>query len=132
MFNRHIKKKTKTKAQRQAVTHSAQSHRDDVEPGFSHFSLSLSRVQLFATPQTVAYQAPLAMGVSKQQHWSGLSFPSPGDLPNLGLEPWSPAGQDKLKKHMTKYKIDSQWEFAVRHRELLSVVKIIIIIIIIF
>ena len=52
---------------------------------------SLSRVQLFATPWTVAYQAPLSMGFSRQECWSGLPFPSPGDLPNPGIEPGSPA-----------------------------------------
>ena len=54
---------------------------------------SLSRVRLFATPWTVAYQAPLSMGFSRQECWSGLPFPSPGDLPNLGIEPGSPALQ---------------------------------------
>jgi len=49
----------------------------------------LSRVQLFATPWTVAYQAPLSMGFSRQECWSGLPFPSPGDLPNPGIEPGS-------------------------------------------
>ena len=39
---------------------------------------------------TVAYQAPLSMGFSRQQYWSGLSFPSPGDLPNPGIKPKSP------------------------------------------
>ena len=48
---------------------------------------SLSRVQLFATPWTVAYQAPPSMGFSRQKYWSGLPFPSPGDLPNPGIEP---------------------------------------------
>ena len=51
---------------------------------------SLSRVQLFVTPWTVAYQAPLSIGFSKQEYWIGLPFPSPGDLPNLGIEPRSP------------------------------------------
>ena len=51
---------------------------------------SLSRVQLFATPWTVAYQAPPSMGSSRQEYWSGLLFPSPGDLPNPGIEPGSP------------------------------------------
>ena len=51
---------------------------------------SLSRVWLFATPWTVTCQAPLSMGFSKQEYWSGLSFPSPGDLPNPGIEPRSP------------------------------------------
>ena len=45
---------------------------------------SFSRVWLFATPWTVVYQAPLFMGFSRQEYWSGLPFPSPGDLPNLG------------------------------------------------
>ena len=51
---------------------------------------SLSRVRLFVTPWTVAYQAPPSMGFSRQDYWSGLPFPSPGDLPNPGIEPWSP------------------------------------------
>ena len=44
-----------------------------------------SHVQLSATPWTVAHQAPLSMGFPKQEYWSGLPFPSPGDLPNLGI-----------------------------------------------
>ena len=52
---------------------------------------SLSRVQLFATPWTVAYQAPPSMGFSRQEYWSGVPFPSPGDLPDPGIEPRSPA-----------------------------------------
>ena len=52
---------------------------------------SLGRVRLFEAPGTVAYQAPLSMGFSRQQYWSGLPFPSPGDLPNPGIEPGSPA-----------------------------------------
>ena len=52
---------------------------------------SLSRVRLFATPWTVAYQAPPTMGFSRQEYWSGLPFPSPGNLPDPGIEPWSPA-----------------------------------------
>ena len=53
----------------------------------------LSCVRLFATPWTVAYQAPLSMGLSRQECWSGLPFPSPGDLPNPGIESRSPALQ---------------------------------------
>ena len=53
----------------------------------------LSRVQLFATPWTVTYQAPLSMGFYRQEYWSGLPFPSPGNLPNPGIEPGSPALQ---------------------------------------
>ena len=52
---------------------------------------SLTRVRLFATPWTVAYQAPLSMRFSRQEYWSGLPFPSPGDLPDLGIKPGSPA-----------------------------------------
>ena len=51
---------------------------------------SLSRVLLFATPWTVAYHASLSMGFSRQEYWSGLPFPSPGDLPDPGNEPRSP------------------------------------------
>ena len=54
---------------------------------------SLSRVRLFATPWTVAYQAPPSMGFSRQEYWSGLPFPSPGDLPDLGIESGPPALQ---------------------------------------
>ena len=54
---------------------------------------SLSRVRLFATPWTVACQAPPSMGFSRQEYWSGLSFSSPGDLPDPGIEPGSPASQ---------------------------------------
>ena len=54
---------------------------------------SLSRVQLFVTPWTVAHQASLSMGFSRQEYWSGLPFPSPEDLPDPGIEPWSPALQ---------------------------------------
>ena len=46
-----------------------------------------------ATPWTIAHQAPLSMGFSRQEYWSGLPFPSPGDLPNPGIEPKSPALQ---------------------------------------
>ena len=53
----------------------------------------LSHVQLFATPWTVNYQASLSMGFSRKEYWSGLPFPSPGDLPNQGMEPRSPALQ---------------------------------------
>ena len=53
----------------------------------------LSRVWLFAIPWTVAYQALLPMEFSRQEYWSGLTFPSPGDLPNAGIEPRSPSLQ---------------------------------------
>ena len=52
-----------------------------------------SRVRLFATPWTVACQAPLSMEFSRQEYWSGLPFPSPGDLPDIGIAPGSPVLQ---------------------------------------
>ena len=52
---------------------------------------SFSRVQLFATLWTAACQAPLSMGLSRQEYWSGLPFSPPGDLPDPGIEPTSPA-----------------------------------------
>ena len=54
----------------------------------------LSRVRLFETPWTAAYQAPPSMGFSRQEYWSGVPFPSLGDLPNPGTEPGSPALQE--------------------------------------
>ena len=54
---------------------------------------SLSRVWFFATPWTVAYPVPPSMGFLRQESWSGLPFPSPGDLPNSGIEPGSPTFQ---------------------------------------
>ena len=54
---------------------------------------SLSCVLLFVTPWTVAYQAPPSMGSSSQECWSGLPFPSQGDLPDPGSEPRSPTLQ---------------------------------------
>ena len=54
---------------------------------FSHLVMS----DTFVTPWTVAHQAPLSMGFSRQEYWSGLPFPPPGDLPNPGMEPESPA-----------------------------------------
>ena len=54
---------------------------------------SFSRVRLFVTLWTVAHQAPSSMGFSRHEYWSGLPFPSPGDLPNPGIKPRSPALQ---------------------------------------
>ena len=53
--------------------------------------LSLSHVRLVATPWTVARQAPLSLGFPRQEYWSGFPFSSPGDLPNTGVKPKSPA-----------------------------------------
>ena len=52
---------------------------------------SLSHVQLFVAPWSAAHQAPLSMGFSRQEYWSGLPFLAPGDLPDPGIEPMSPA-----------------------------------------
>ena len=54
---------------------------------------SISLVQLFATPWTVAHQTPPSTESSRQEYWSGLPFPSPGDLPNLAIEARSPVLQ---------------------------------------
>ena len=51
----------------------------------------LSHVQVFETPWTIAYQTPLSLGSPRQEYWSRLPFLSPGDLPNTGIEPESPA-----------------------------------------
>ena len=60
---------------------------------YSHYGKqyvkSLSCIWLLATPRTIACQAPPPMGFSRQEYWSGLSFPSPGDLLNPGIEPRS-------------------------------------------
>ena len=64
---------------------------------------SLSHVRLFVTPRTVAYQASPSMGLSRLEYWSGLPFPSPGDLPNPGIRPISPVSlhwqADSLPRH---------------------------------
>ena len=53
--------------------------------------LLLSHVQLFVTPWTIVHQASLSMGFPRQEYWSGWPFPTPGDLPDPGIEPMSPA-----------------------------------------
>ena len=52
-----------------------------------------SVILLFATPRAVACQVPLSMGFSRQEYWTGVPFPTPGDLPDSGIKPWSPALQ---------------------------------------
>ena len=66
---------------------------------------SLSRVRLFATPWTIPYQAPKSMGFSRQEYWSGLPFPSPGDLPDPGIELGSPALGAQSLSHWTKREV---------------------------
>ena len=57
------------------------------------YARTLSRILLFATPQTAARWAPLSMGFSRKEYGSGAPFPSPGNLPDSGMEPGSPALQ---------------------------------------
>ena len=72
-------------------------------------SCMLSRSRLFATLWIVTPQAPLSMGFSRQEYWSGMPCPPPGDLPNTGIEPMSPALQadslpaEPLGKPETEY-----------------------------
>ena len=79
-----------TEAQRIFATPSMLSCQDNMKPGvfcmLSHFSC----VRLFATLWTVAHQAPLSMGFSRQEYWWGLPVPSPGNLLNPGIKPVSP------------------------------------------
>ena len=62
----------------------------------------LSCVQLFVTPWAVDHQAPLSMGLSRQEYWSGLPFPTAEDPPNPGIEPMSFASPGKSRRHYTK------------------------------
>ena len=71
---------------------------------------SLSRVQLFATLWAVAHQALPSMGFSRQEYWTGLPLPSPGDLPNPGAEPRSPALQaDALTAELEMLPFGTTW-----------------------
>ena len=64
---------------------------DTLHSSRSSSSLVAKSCPTLAIPWTVAYQAPQSMGFSRQEYWSGLPFPSPGDRPNPGIEPSSPA-----------------------------------------
>ena len=76
----------------------------------------LSRVRLFATPWTVAYQAPPSMEFSRQEQWNGLPFPSPVGLPDPGIEPRSPALQaDALPSELPQVIIRQWVQFPVLH-----------------
>ena len=66
------------------------------EPRVLSSSLVVKSRLTFATPWTAAFQAPPSMGFSRQEHWSGLPFPSPAELPDQGIEPGSPALQEIL------------------------------------
>ena len=60
-----------------------------------------SCAQLFATPWTLAHQVPLSMGFSRQESWNALPFPPPGDLPDPGIEPKSPASPAQAGRFFT-------------------------------
>ena len=92
---------------------------------------SLSHIWLFAIPWTVAHQAPLSMEFSKKEYWSGLPFPSPGDLSDPGIKPRSPALQadalpselpGKLQHPYSTVTFDDIWfnisNFAIRGKSL--------------
>ena len=76
---------------------------------------SVSLVQLFVAPWTVAHKTPLSMEFSRQEHWSGLPFPPPGDLPNPGIKlsflmcPVLAGGFFTTGKYLPRYKICLQW-----------------------
>ena len=85
---------------------------------------SLSCVQLFVTQWTVAYQVPPSTGFSRQEYWSGLPFPSPGDLPSPGTEPGSPASySDALPSELPGkssiiwwwYSVIISWKTTIQH-----------------
>ena len=69
-------------------------HRNYGSPEKSVLTNTLSHVQLFATPWTVAHQAPQSMEFSRHEYWSGLPFPSPGDLHDPGIKLMSSALQE--------------------------------------
>ena len=81
----------------------------------------LSSVRLFVTPWTIAHQAPPSMEFSRQEYWSGLPFPSPGDLSNPGIEPGSPAlqadtlpseppGKSQVRSRQIKYVVKPSFQ----------------------
>ena len=74
---------------------------------------SLSRVRLFATRWTVAFQVSPSMGFSRQEYWSGLPFSSPGDLPDPGIEPGFPALEaDALTSEPSGTHSKNKWLYA--------------------
>ena len=87
-------------------------------------SESLSRVCLLATQWTVAEQAPLSMGFSRQEYWGGLPFPSPGDLPGPGMEPGSPASQAVSLLSEPSWWVQTSWAIlsGLGHNHLISLV----------
>jgi len=95
-----------------------------------HVCQSLGCVQPFATPWTVAHQAPLSMEFSRQEYWSGLPCPSPGDLPNPGIKPRSPALQAESlsfelpRKPLGKWKLIPRWYVTTYLSQFLTVLSL--------
>ena len=77
----------------------------------------LSCIRLFAIPWTVALQALLSLGFPRQEYWSGLTFPPPGDLPNPGIEPVSPTLAGGLFTTEPPGKPDGRWGKEMEKRE---------------
>ena len=76
-----------------------------------------SRVQLFVTLQTLAHQAPLSIGFSRQEYWTGLPWPPPGNLPDTGIEPMSLASTALGGRYLPAELLGKPW-FLRRHRDL--------------
>ena len=83
---------------------------------YAYVCYLFSLVQLFVTPGTVARQAPLSMEFSRQGYWSGLPFPSPGDLPDPGIEPRSPTLQADVLPSELLGKPSSLYAYKQKHR----------------
>ena len=75
--------------------------------------IHFSQVQLFVTLWTIAHQSPLFMGFSRQEYWSGLPYPPPGDLPNPGIEPASLTSPALAGRFFTT---SATWEAHTKHR----------------
>ena len=108
------------------TSYSPPSSPSHVTPWSVYRKWKWSPVRLFATPWTVAYQVPPSMGFCRQECWSGLPYPSPGDLPDPGIEPWSPAlladalpseppGKPKLFNKVL-FNLDLWWVLTMRFR----------------
>ena len=79
-------------------------------------SVSTSAVSDFVTPWSVGHQAPLSMGFSRQEYWSGLPFPPPRDLPDPGIKPRSPALQaNSLPTETGVHQIAIEWTRDIQH-----------------
>ena len=86
---------------------------------------SLSRIRLFAMPWTVAYHAPPSMEFSRREYWSGLPFPSLGDLPNPGIEPGSPALQaDALPSEPPGWRVMTNVDSILKSRDITLPTKV--------